>query len=287
MNRKPEWLKVKIASGDHSKKVRDILRKYNLNTVCDEALCPNRGKCFDSLTATFMILGKNCTRNCTFCNVTKGIPEIVDNGEPVNVALATKALGLKYVVVTSVTRDDLSDYGSNQFAKVIREIRAICSDTKIEVLIPDFKGDNDALLNVVKERPDVISHNVETVPSLYPTVRPMADYKQSLRVLLNIKAYDQNIYSKSGLMVGLGETPDEILAVFDDLRQVGCDFLTIGQYLSPSKSHITVKEYITPEQFVWYKEKAYEAGFAYVASSPLVRSSYMAHEAINNIRRKS
>ncbi len=286
MKRKPDWLKIKIASGDHSKKVRDILKKYHLNTVCDEALCPNRGKCFESLTATFMILGKNCTRNCTFCNVTKGIPETVDNDEPANVALATKALGLKYVVITSVTRDDLPDYGSNQFAKVIREIRAICPDTKIEVLIPDFKGDKNALQNVMNENPEVISHNVETISSLYKTVRPMADYQQSLKVLSNIKENNQSIYSKSGLMVGLGETPDEILAVFEDLRKVDCDFLTIGQYLAPSKAHITVKEYITPEQFIWYKEKAYEAGFAYVASAPLVRSSYMAHEALNNIRRK-
>ncbi|MCK5812577.1 MAG: lipoyl synthase [Clostridiales bacterium] len=287
MIRKPEWLKVKIASGDRSKKVRGILKKYHLNTVCDEALCPNRGECFDSLTATFMILGKNCTRNCTFCNVTKGIPETVDNEEPANVALATQALGLKYVVITSVTRDDLPDYGSNQFVKVIREIRKICPNTKIEVLIPDFKGDMNALQNVINEKPDVISHNVETIPSLYNTVRPMADYKQSIQVLSNIKTLSQGIYSKSGIMVGLGETPNEVLAVFDDLRQVGCDFLTIGQYLAPSKAHIAVKEYITPEQFLWYKEKAYDALFAYVASSPLVRSSYMAHEAINHIRRKS
>jgi len=283
MIRKPSWLRSKIPSGSNSNKVRQILSKYNLNTVCDEALCPNRGECFNSLTATFMILGKQCTRNCKFCNVSKGVPEKVDPNEPLNVALATQALGLKYVVITSVTRDDLADYGSNQFKKVIQEIRKLNSEIKIEVLIPDFCGDIDALNNVVKQKPDVISHNVETIPSLYSEVRPMANYTQSLNVLKNVKKLDKNIKTKSGIMVGLGENKEEMLAVFDDLINVSCDFLTIGQYLAPSRMHLEVKEYISPETFKWYEQKAYDAHFKYVASAPLVRSSYMAHKALETM----
>jgi len=280
IQRKPKWLHIKIPSGDNNKKVRQILAKYNINTVCDEALCPNRGQCFEALTATFMILGKNCTRNCKFCNVSKNSPEIVDLEEPNNVALATKALGLKYVVITSVTRDDLNDYGSMQFQKVITQIKAQNENIKVEVLIPDFNGDLDALNNVIVVNPNVISHNVETVPSLYSTVRPMAIYTRSLNVLKNIKKLDNSIKSKSGIMVGLGETKEEVLEVFSDLINVSCDFLTIGQYLAPSKAHLPVKEYITPELFKWYEEKAYKMGFKYVASAPLVRSSYMAHKAL-------
>lgn len=287
IQRKPKWLHIKIPSGDNNKKVRQILAKYNINTVCDEALCPNRGQCFESLTATFMILGKQCTRNCKFCNVSKGLPEKVDLDEPKNVALATQALGLKYVVITSVTRDDLEDYGSMQFKNIIKEIRKLDRKTKIEVLIPDFSGNIEALNNVTLEKPDVISHNVETVPSLYNKVRPMAIYTQSLNVLKNIKVLDNTIKTKSGLMVGLGETKDEVLEVFNDLIKVSCDFLTIGQYLSPSKLHLNVKEYISPDQFKWYEKKAYEAGFKYVACAPLVRSSYMAHEALQFMEKKN
>ncbi|MBN2852555.1 MAG: lipoyl synthase [Clostridia bacterium] len=282
MERKPEWLHVKLATGDSNKKVRQILDRYQLNTVCDEALCPNRGKCFDSLTATFMILGKQCTRNCRFCNVSKGLTEPVDSEEPGHIAFAVKELGLEYVVITSVTRDDLCDYGSFQFKEVIKNIRALNAKTKIEVLIPDFCGDLEALDRVVKENPDVISHNVETVPSLYNEVRPMADYSQSLTVLKNVKSLNNHIFTKSGLMVGLGETKEEMLTVLEDLRYADCDFLTIGQYLAPSRNHISVKEYVHPDTFNWYKEKAYQLGFKYVASAPLVRSSFMAHEAMKS-----
>lgn len=280
MERKPEWLHVKLATGDSNKKVRQILEKYQLNTVCDEALCPNRGKCFDSLTATFIILGKQCTRNCRFCNVSKGPVEPVDTEEPDHIANAVRELGLKYVVITSVTRDDLADYGSLQFKEVIRKTRLLNEHTKIEVLIPDFSGSQEALWNVMKEKPDVLSHNIETVPSLYESVRPMADYSQSLSVLENAKRIDSSIMTKSGLMVGLGEKKEEVISVFRNLIDVGCDFLTIGQYLAPSKEHIKVKEYIHPETFKWFEEEAYKAGFRHVASAPLVRSSYMAHEAL-------
>ncbi len=279
MERKPEWLRIRVPAGSGYKEVRGILEKYHLNTVCDEALCPNRGKCFQAGTATFMILGKNCTRNCRFCNVTSENPEVVDSDEPRRIAEAVKALKLKYVVITSVTRDDLPDGGAYHFAAVIRSIKKTTPGVGIEVLIPDFQGDREALKEVVDAQPDVIAHNVETVPPLYNEVRPQAEYKQSLEVLSNVKEMDPEIKSKSGIMVGLGETKAQVIEVMKDLRAHGCEFLTIGQYLAPSKLHHPVIEYITPAAFDEYAEQARKLGFEYVASAPFVRSSYMAHEA--------
>lgn len=280
IEKKPDWLRVRISAGSGYNEVRDILNKYHLNTVCDEAICPNRGKCFQAGTATFMILGKNCTRNCRFCNVTGAAPEKVDPDEPVNVALAVKDLALKYIVITSVTRDDLPDGGASHFADVVNEIRRENPETKVEVLIPDLQGNQDALQKIVDCNPDVIGHNIETVPSLYSKVRPEADYVQSLEVLSNAKKLGYKGKTKTGIMVGLGETEKEVLSVLNDLRKQDCDFLTIGQYLAPSKLHIPVVEYIHPDQFNKYAHIAYEMGFKHVASAPLVRSSYLAHEAL-------
>lgn len=279
MQKKPEWLRIRVPAGSGYKEVRGILEKFHLNTVCDEALCPNRGKCFQAGTATFMILGKNCTRNCRFCNVTSAKPEEVDPDEPRRVAGAVEALKLKYVVITSVTRDDLPDGGAFHFADVIDAIKKKTPGVGIEVLIPDFQGDRDALSEVVDAGPDVIAHNVETVPSLYDEVRPQADYIQSLEVISNIKKMKPEIKSKSGLMVGLGETREQVIEVMKDLRSHGCEFLTIGQYLAPSKLHHPVIEYITPAMFDEYAKTARDLGFEHVASAPFVRSSYMAHEA--------
>ncbi len=279
---KPEWLRIKSYPAKENAFVEGILKKFSLNTVCCEAACPNRGECYGRKTATFMILGKTCTRGCTFCNVSKGMPEPVDKDEPYHVAQAVKALNLRHTVITSVTRDDLTDGGAEQFARVIEAIRKETPDVTIEVLIPDFKGDIEALSKVAAAHPDIINHNVETVPSLYAEVRPQADYLRSLAVLKAVKDIDETIYTKSGIMVGLGEKPDEVSAVFSDLRNVHCDFLTIGQYLSPSRQHHPVIEYIHPDMFLSYKNKAYEKGFLYVASGPLVRSSYMAEQAIKD-----
>ncbi len=281
INKKPDWLRVRIPAGSRYKEVRGILVKYNLNTVCDEAMCPNRGKCFQAGTATFMILGKNCTRNCRFCNVTRAAPEAVDSKEPSNVANAVKDLKLKYVVITSVTRDDLPDGGASHFAAVVNEIRRINPGTRVEVLIPDLQGDVEALKLVADVKPDVIGHNIETVPSLYSKVRPEANYNQSLKVLSNAKEMHPGGKTKSGIMVGLGETEEEVVLVLQDLRKYKCDFLTIGQYLAPSKLHVAVAEYIHPEQFEKYADIARELGFEYIASAPLVRSSYLAHEAFS------
>ncbi|MFO7612901.1 MAG: lipoyl synthase [Clostridia bacterium] len=286
MDKKPEWLHVRIHAGSEYREVRGILEKYKLNTVCDEALCPNRGKCFHAGTATFMILGKNCTRNCRFCNVTSGGPEPVDAAEPLNIALAVRDLKLNYVVITSVTRDDLDDGGAFHFAAVVEEIRRMNPKTRIEVLIPDFRGDIAALEKITVSKPDVIGHNIETVPSLYSSVRPEAEYTQSLNVLSNVKKLFPGGRTKSGIMVGLGETETEVAAVMKDLRRHGCDFLTVGQYLAPSKLHIPVVEYITPDQFKHYEEIAYDMGFLHVASAPLVRSSYLAHDAYNRTAEK-
>lgn len=281
--RKPDWLKVKIRSGAESNTVNQILNRLSLHTVCQEANCPNLMECFSKKTATFMILGSQCTRNCKFCNVTKGKPEPVDEKEPVNVANAVNELGLKYVVITSVTRDDLNDGGASHFAKVIESIKDINENIIVEVLIPDFKGDELALKKVVKAKPEVINHNVETIPRLYSTVRPMAIYERSLKLLENVKKMDKNILTKSGIMLGLGEKEEEVIELMKDLLKVNCDMLTIGQYLAPSKKHHPVIEYVHPEQFEKYKEIGMELGFKFVASAPLVRSSYHAAEVTNTI----
>ena len=280
MTRKPDWLKIRHRPSDHLAEVELLLKSLNLSTVCREANCPNYVECFSKKTATFMILGTNCTRNCRFCNVSYDAPTLVDPDEPQRVADAVKALGLQYVVVTSVTRDDLPDGGATQFAAVIHALRQTAPDTAIEVLIPDFQGDHAALKLVTDAAPDVISHNMETVASLYQDVRAEADYMRSLAVLRKIKELNPAVRSKTGIMVGLGETCAEVEALFDDLRAVGCEFLTIGQYLAPSKAHHPVQAYITPEQFEVYGAIAQEKGFDFVASAPLVRSSYHAGEAL-------
>ncbi len=278
-DRKPGWLKIKVQKTKEMAEVETILGNLSLNTVCNEANCPNKMECFCNKTATFMILGKICTRNCTFCNVSKAIPTPVDREEPAHVAEAVKKLGLKHVVITSVTRDDIPDGGAGHFAEVINRVRSVNGDVIIEVLLPDFKGDEDALLKVVRAKPDVINHNVETVPRLYPEVRPMAVYERSIRLLGNVRAMDGSIRTKSGIMLGLGEKKEEVIKVFEDLRSVDCDFLTVGQYLAPSKKHHAVVEYIHPDEFERYREIALNMGFKYVASGPLVRSSYQAEKA--------
>ncbi len=282
----PPWLKKRVSFNEDYIKVKNLLKKLNLNTVCQSAGCPNIGECFARGTATFMILGNVCTRNCRFCAVPKGKPEPLDDDELRRVAEAVLKMGLKHVVVTSVTRDDLSDGGAAHFAKVIEEIRKVKPDTTIEVLTPDFKGDHDAIKTVVDLLPDIFNHNVETVPALYNMVRPQANYKTSLEVLRYVKELNSDIYTKSGLMVGLGEKEDEVIEVMKDLREVGCDILTIGQYLQPTLKHLEVKEYVRPEIFEKYKEIGYELGFKYVASGPFVRSSFHADDFVNRFIHK-
>lgn len=256
------------------------MRSLGLHTVCQEANCPNLPECFNRQTATFLILGKNCSRNCSFCNVQKNQPEVVDPLEPFHVAEAVKGLGLKYVVITSVTRDDLADGGAKHFAMVVAQIKEVNPGVLIELLIPDFQGAQKPLLEVIGAQPAVIGHNVETVPRLYPAVRPQAVYEKSLEVLDYLKVNSQNIFTKSGIMVGLGENEGEVISVFKDLRRVGCDFLTIGQYLAPSKKHHPVVEYIHPEVFERYRVIGLELGFREVASGPFVRSSYQAERMV-------
>ncbi|NLC53409.1 MAG: lipoyl synthase [Firmicutes bacterium] len=279
--RKPEWLKIKVQANDEKNDVERILGKLALPTVCKEARCPNLMECYGRRTATFLILGRNCTRNCQFCNIQNGPPEPLAPDEPQRVAQAVVTLKLDHVVVTSVTRDDLPDGGAGQFAAVIAAIRRLNPDATVEVLIPDFQGERTALQKVVAAKPDVLNHNVETVPRLYPTVRPEADYHRSLTLLARVKEDNPQILTKSGVMVGLGETEDELIAVMKDLRTAGCEALTIGQYLAPSRYHHRVVAYITPEQFKRYEILGRELGFRHVASGPFVRSSYRAAEAFS------
>ena len=278
--KKPEWLRIKMQGGENLNHVQKTLDKFGLTTVCHEANCPNRMECFSKSTATFMILGSVCTRGCTFCNIATGAGQEIDELEPKHIADAVKALKLKYVVVTSVTRDDLTDGGAFHFANVIREIQKTSSNASIEVLIPDFQGNRNALNTVIDANPIIINHNIETVPRLYKTVRPQAKYEQSLELLKRVKETTKSIYTKSGMMVGLGETQEEVLRSLKDLRDVGCDFLTIGQYLAPSKKHHPVIEYVHPDVFEIYRKAAMEMGFKDAACGPLVRSSYKAHEML-------
>ena len=280
MQLKPEWLKKSYRPSSEMKSVEDLISDLNLNTVCREASCPNYSECFNNGTATIMILGANCTRNCAFCGVTNSAPEAIDSEEPHRVAEAASRLNLDYVVITSVTRDDLDDGGAGHFAEVIRKIRELSPKTKIEVLVPDFRGSLDAINVVIDARPDVISHNMETVKNLYESVRPQADYEQSLELIERVSKLGNGIHSKSGIMVGVGEKEDQVFKLFDDLRAVSCEFLTIGQYLSPSPQNIEVVEYITPETFEKWGNVAREKGFSFVASGPFVRSSYHAGEAL-------
>ena len=279
-DKRPEWIKVRLKGEHQLREVKEMLSRLSLHTVCEEANCPNIGECFGRRTATFMILGRVCTRNCTFCNVTKGNAQPVDPNEPRHVAEAVKELQLRHVVITSVTRDDLPDGGAAHFAEVIKSIKALDEKVVVEVLIPDFKSSQDALKLVVDAKPEIINHNVETVPRLYPTVRPMAVYQRSLSLFKNVKTMDDSILTKSGIMLGLGEREEEVIDVLKDLRKVRCDIITTGQYLAPSKKHHPVVVYIRPEVFDRYKDICLELGFKYVASSPLVRSSYHADQAL-------
>ncbi len=275
-SKKPHWLKVKLPEGKEYHRLKNTLRTANLHTVCEEAICPNIGECFGHGTATFLILGDVCTRRCDFCAVTKGNPLILDQDEPTRIAKVVNQIGLKYVVITSVTRDDISDGGAGIFAKTIRAVRFQNATCIIEVLIPDFKGSEDSLEIVLKERPDVLNHNLETVPGLYPDVRPQADYVRSLNILEKVKKIDGNCTTKSGLILGMGEKQNEIIDVMKDLRDVQCDILTIGQYLRPGKESLPIKRFYHPDEFKWLKQEGERMGFKHVESGPLVRSSYHA-----------
>lgn len=279
MEKKPEWLKVRF-NQDAVNEVAGLMRDLKLNTVCKEANCPNLGECYRQHTATFMILGSICTRNCRFCNVTTGHPLPPDPDEPMNVALAAKKLGLRHVVLTCSTRDDLPDGGAEQFAKTVRAIRSICPGTTIETLISDMQGDTAALDVVIAAHPEVLNHNVETVKELQKAVRSKATYERSLSVLRYCKQKDSTILTKTGFMVGLGETEEQISTLMDDVLATGCDILTIGQYLQPTAKHYPLARYATPGDFARYKQMALAKGFRHVASAPLARSSYKAWEAL-------
>jgi len=274
--RRPEWLKTKLPVGDNYLNIKRLLRSSELHTVCEEANCPNIGECFSQRTATFLILGDVCTRGCRFCNVEKGVAQPLDFDEPERVAKAAKEMGLKHIVVTSVTRDDIPDGGASVYAMTISAIRKYNPESTIEVLIPDFKGSDDALNTVIRESPEVINHNIETVPRLYKTVRPGAVYERSLRLLKAVSESSFTITAKAGLMVGLGEQFLEIVKVMKDIRDSGCDILTIGQYLSPTRKHLLVQRYYHPDEFKELKTIGMELGFKYIESGPLVRSSYHA-----------
>ena len=283
--RLPDYLKRPIASLDNkeNKETRKILSKYGLNTVCDGARCPNKSTCYGCLTATFLIMGKTCTRNCRFCNISPAKPLPLDENEPKNVASAVIEMGLKYVVITSVTRDDLTDGGAEHFKNTIDEIRKIDPTIKIEILTPDFKGDKNALDIIIKAHPDVFNHNMETVPSLYKTARPQANYRRSLDVLYYIKKNSPDILTKTGIMVGLGEAQDEIIQTIKDIKDVNVDILTIGQYIRPSKSHLPVCRYYTEEEFKDLENLALKIGLKACVSAPLARSSYKAFETYKEI----
>jgi len=280
--RKPKWLSSKKLGARNAVEIKRILRKYNLHTVCENAKCPNQGECFENGTATFMILGETCTRNCTFCAVDKTSSNLtaVDSNEPKAIAELSKELGLKHVVVTTVTRDDLPDGGASQFIEVIHKIRKICDpEVSIELLISDLNGDMNQVQKIAIASPDVLNHNIETLPRLYPQVRPMADFQRSLNVLRTAKSSNISIFTKSGFMVGLGEQQDEVLDLLRELRKAEVDIITIGQYIAPSKKHYPVVEYVHPDIFSFYKEQAEKMGFKLVESAPLVRSSYHAERA--------
>lgn len=277
--RLPEYLKRPIINTDTTKKVRHILKNHCLNTVCENARCPNKNECYTKNTATFLIMGNFCTRNCRYCNIGCQKPEPLDEQEPLNVALAVRDLGLKYAVITSVTRDDLPDGGAEHFANCIYEIRKLMPDTKIEILTPDFKGNANSLNSIINAKPDVFNHNIETVRAIFKTARPQGDYERSINVLKYIKT-NSNIPTKSGLMVGLGETFEQIEETLQDLKQAGCDIVTIGQYIQPSKEHLEVVKYYTPEEFKTLQELAKKVGFKHYQINPLVRSSYRAADMV-------
>ncbi len=275
--RLPEWIRPRLALS-RTRRVRTLLRQSGVLTVCEEARCPNRAECFSKPSAAFMILGPSCTRNCGFCSVDSRIPRAADPDEPARVAASAMGMGLKYVVVTSVTRDDLQDGGAGQFALTVRALKRNGPDVRVEVLTPDFKGRAQSVDTVLESGPDVFNHNIETVPSLYGEVRPGADYTRSLKLLERAKSTKPEVRTKSGLMLGLGEGLKEVERVLMDLRTVGCDFVTIGQYLRPGRKNLPVREYVAPEVFEALGETALDMGFRYVASSPLTRSSMNARE---------
>jgi lipoic acid synthetase len=278
--KKPDWIRVKASSpNSRFAEIKDILRANKLVTVCEEASCPNIGECFGNGTATFMIMGDKCTRRCPFCDVGHGRPDPLDANEPVNLANTIAALKLRYVVITSVDRDDLRDGGAAHFVDCIRQTRALSPMTQIEVLVPDFRGRDDRALDILKEAPpDVMNHNLETVPRLYKEARPGSDYAFSLNLLKKFKALFPNVPTKSGMMVGLGETDEEILTSMQDMRDHGIDMLTLGQYLAPSSHHLQVKRYVHPDTFKMFEERAYAMGFTHAAAGPMVRSSYHADQ---------
>jgi lipoic acid synthetase len=289
IQKKPSWIRVKINNSSVFAETKKIIKDKNLVTVCEEAGCPNISECWSKKHATFMILGDTCTRACAFCNVKTGIPNKIDLEEPQKIANSVKELNLNHVVITSVDRDDLEDGGALHFANVVTSIKSLNSNTTVEILTPDFLRKKDSYKIVVDSNPDVFNHNLETVPSLYLKVRPGSRYFQSLNLLANVKIHNPEIFTKSGLMVGLGETKDELCQVMDDLRCANVDFITIGQYLQPTPQHYPIKKFITPDEFETYKEIAYSKGFLMVSSSPLTRSSYHAGEdfAVLQANRKS
>jgi lipoic acid synthetase len=274
LGKRPDWLKVRLPSGQNYKEVYDLMRKSKLNTVCEEAKCPNLAECWNRRTATFMILGDTCTRSCGFCNVKSGMPNELDLDEPRRVAESVETLNLKHVVITSVDRDELKDGGSSIFSETVRLIREKKPDTTIEILIPDFKGDQKSFEIILQNPPDILNHNLETVRRLYHGVRPQAKYDRSLELIHWFK--NHNLRTKSGIMVGIGETKEEVAELINDLYNHGCDIMTIGQYLQPTKNHLPVHRYVTLDEFKFYKDYGLELGLKAVESSPLVRSSYHA-----------
>jgi len=289
IKKKPSWIRTKILDTRNFFNTKEIINKKKLHTVCQEASCPNISECWSKKHATFMIMGDTCTRACSFCNVKTGKPNHLDFYEPIKIAQATKELNLKHVVITSVDRDDLKDGGAEHFSRVIKEVRKLNEKTTIEVLTPDFLRKGEAYKQVIKAKPDVFNHNIETVPSLYLKVRPGSRYFESVNLLKSVKEIDKNIFTKSGIMLGLGETKNEILQVMDDLLSANVDFLTIGQYLQPSVKHFPLNRYVHPDEFNEYRETALSKGFLIVSSSPLTRSSYHADEdfrKMKELRRK-
>jgi len=283
--RKPPWLRARAPVGEAYFRTRRILGELNLTTVCQEALCPNIGECWAHSTATFMLMGESCTRSCGFCAVKHGAPQRLDPLEPARVAAATARLGLKHVVVTSVNRDELADGGAHHFAATARAIKERVPDCAVELLIPDLQGDAEALRIVVDSPVDVLDHNIETVPRLYPTVRPGSHYERSLELLARAKSMRSELLVKSGLMAGLGETDDELVAVFAELRAAGCDILTLGQYLRPTKEHLPVRRFVNPATFAELRRRALALGFHHVEAAPLVRSSYHAWQHVDRDER--
>ncbi len=286
ITKKPEWIRVRGVDESVLNRMKLLLDKYHLHTVCESAVCPNMGDCFKAGTATFMILGDVCTRDCAFCGVANGKLLPPDSEEPENVARAAKELNLNHVVITSVSRDDLPDGGADQFARTINAVKRVLPGATTDVLVPDLKGSEENLSVVLGAGPDILAHNLETVPRLYAACRQQADYNTSLKVLEDSKKTAPGIFTKSGVMLGMGETRDEVIEVMKNLRKVGCDFLTLGQYLRPAADNIEVKEFIKPDIFDEYRRIGEELGFRYVASSPFVRSSFHAEEALKHVRKR-